>query len=193
MAKILCEVRYNNYNTATNSTCFRAFFTKKLSKIVALLLAGALTMLLFTACGGGGGSSTDEQKEAAMLTALTSSPQCSETAKTNDPELRNMLLTDLNAQLKTGRFKSDVKVKGIRPDPEENITITVMTEYRYGERLQDLIEKITNHIGSTYPGTNVDVNANGCWTKVAVVVQSNEKGTYLAVAIQLKNLAYPQN
>ena len=26
---------------------------KKLSKIVALLLAGALTMLLFTACGGG--------------------------------------------------------------------------------------------------------------------------------------------
>ena len=25
---------------------------KKLSKIVALLLAGALTMLLFTACGG---------------------------------------------------------------------------------------------------------------------------------------------
>ena len=27
---------------------------KKLSKIVALLLAGALTMLLFTACGGGG-------------------------------------------------------------------------------------------------------------------------------------------
>ena len=27
---------------------------KKLSKIVALLLAGALTMLLFTACGGTG-------------------------------------------------------------------------------------------------------------------------------------------
>lgn len=161
---------------------------KKLSKIVALLLAGALTMLLFTACSGGGGGSTDEQKEAAMLTALTSSPQCSETAKTNDPELRGMLLTDLNAKLETGRFKSDVKVKGIRPDPEENITITVMTEYRYGERLEDLIKMITNYID---PSTNVDVNANGCWTKVAVVVQSNEKGTYLAVALQLKNLAYP--
>lgn len=165
---------------------------KKLSKIVALLLAGALTMLLFTACGGGGGGSTDEQKEAAMLTALTSSSQCSETAKTNDPELRSTLLTDLNAQLKTGRFKGDVKVTGITP-PEENITITVMTDYRNGERLQDLIKKITNYIGSTYPGANVDVNANGCWTKVAVVVQSNEKGTYLAVAIQLKNLAYPKN
>ncbi len=165
---------------------------KKLSKIVALLLAGALTMLLFTACSGGGGGSTDEQKEAAMLTALTSSSQCSETAKTNDPELRSTLLTDLNAQLKTGRFKGDVKVTGITP-PEENITITVMTEYWYGERLQDLIKMITNYIDRMYPGTNVDVNANGCWTKVAVVVQSNEKGTYLAVALQLKNLAYPKN
>ena len=29
MAKILCEVRYNNYNTATNSTCFRDLFTQK--------------------------------------------------------------------------------------------------------------------------------------------------------------------
>lgn len=39
---------------------------KKLSKIVALLLAGALTMLLFTACGGGGGgsSSMSEDKDA---------------------------------------------------------------------------------------------------------------------------------
>ena len=165
---------------------------KKLSKIVALLLAGALTMLLFTACGGGGGSSTDEQKEAAMLTALTSSSQCSETAKTNDPELRSALLTDLNAQLKTGRFKGDVKVTGIRP-PDENITIKVMTDYQNGERLQDLIKMITDHIGRVYPGTNVNVNANGCWTKVAVVVQSNEKGTYLAVALQLKNLAYPKN
>ena len=164
---------------------------KKLSKIVALLLAGVLTMLMFTACGGGGGS-TDEQKEAAMLTALTSSSQCSETAKTNDPELRSTLLTDLNAQLNTGRFKSDVKVTGIRP-PDKNITIKVMTDYRYGERLQDLIKMITNYIDRMYPGTNVDVNANGCWTKVAVVVQSDEKGTYLAVALQLKNFAYPKN
>lgn len=36
---------------------------KKLSKIVALLLAGALTMLLFTACGGGGGGNLTAQKD----------------------------------------------------------------------------------------------------------------------------------
>ena len=164
---------------------------KKLKKFAALLLVGVMALALLTACGGGGGS-TDEQKEAAMLTALTSSPQCSETAKTNDPELRSTLLTDLNAKLETGRFKSDVKVTGITP-PEKNITITVMADYRYGERLQDLIKMITNYIDMMYPGTNVDVNANGCWTKVAVVVQSNEKGTYVAVRLQLKNLAYPKN
>lgn len=165
---------------------------KKLKKFAALLLVGVMALALLTACGGGGGS-TDEQKEAAMLTALTSSPQCSETAKTNDPELRSALLADLNAKLETGRFKSDVKVTGIAPHPEENITIKVMADYRKGERLQELIKMITDHIGRVYPGTNVDVNANGCWTKVAVVVQSNEKGTYLAVALQLKNLAYPKN
>lgn len=165
---------------------------KKLKKFAALLLVGVMALALLTACGGGGGS-TDEQKEAAMLTALTSSPQCSETAKTNDPELRSALLADLNAKLETGRFKSDVKVTGIAPHPEENITIKVMADYRNGERLQELIKMITDHIGRVYPGTNVDVNANGCWTKVAVVVQSNEKGTYLAVALQLKNLAYPKN
>ena len=62
-----------------------------------------------------------------------------------------------------------------------------MTEYRYGERLQDLIEKITNHIGSTYPGTNVDVNANGCWTKLGVVVRSDGTHSYIAVAFQIDN------
>ena len=37
---------------------------KKLSKIVALLLAGALAMLMFTACSGGGTSAdTEREKE----------------------------------------------------------------------------------------------------------------------------------
>ena len=39
---------------------------KKLSKIVALLLAGALTMLLFTACGGGGNDAATAEFEAKV-------------------------------------------------------------------------------------------------------------------------------
>lgn len=39
---------------------------KKLSKIVALLLAGALTMLLLTACGGTGNGATTAEFEAKV-------------------------------------------------------------------------------------------------------------------------------
>ena len=39
---------------------------KKLSKIVALLLAGALTMLLFTACGGGGNDAATAEFEGKV-------------------------------------------------------------------------------------------------------------------------------
>ncbi len=51
---------------------------KKLSKIVALLLAGALTMLLFTACSGGGGGGSfghrdkdEEDRAFGKFTSMT--------------------------------------------------------------------------------------------------------------------------
>lgn len=63
---------------------------KKLSKIVALLLAGALTMLLFTACSGGGGGSfgqrmPDDEKEA--FKSFTSKAQASNVTE-NDKSLQ---------------------------------------------------------------------------------------------------------
>ena len=48
---------------------------KKLSKIVALLLAGAMAMLMFTACSGGGGSA-DTQKEEAIRKQLGTKSGC---------------------------------------------------------------------------------------------------------------------
>ena len=63
---------------------------KKLSKIVALLLAGALTMLLFTACGGGGGNygTRDSNKEAALFDSVKSGRQVSAQVTANDPARR---------------------------------------------------------------------------------------------------------
>ena len=66
---------------------------KKLSKIVALLLAGALTMLLFTACGGGGGSPTEEQKVLAQISREKG------VQVTNDAELRAVAERHLKEQL----------------------------------------------------------------------------------------------
>ena len=39
---------------------------KKLSKIVALLLAGAMAMLMFTACSGGGGAESNKEEQKLM-------------------------------------------------------------------------------------------------------------------------------
>ena len=55
---------------------------KKLSKIVALLLAGALTMLMFTACGGGSSAGEVKTSEETKAVKLISND-----AK-NDQELR---------------------------------------------------------------------------------------------------------
>ena len=40
---------------------------KKLSKIVALLLAGAMAMVMLTACGGGGAAADTEKEEAIQM------------------------------------------------------------------------------------------------------------------------------
>ncbi len=163
---------------------------KNLKKFVALFLAGAMALLMLTACGGG--SSSDEQKEAAMVAKLNGSSQSS--ASGNDAALRKTALADLNTDIKAGNesgfgFKGNVRVKGITP-AEDNITITVTTDYRYGSGMKYLLNLISDYIGRVYPSANVNVNAKGCWTKVAVAVKSDGNRTYMAVAIQLKNLAY---
>lgn len=170
---------------------------KKLSKIVALLLAGALTMLLFTACGGGGGAGKiEEDKQKDMMNNIMSSSQ-GKKIKENDPGLYQTALSDLNADIEAhsknggGAFKGEVRVRGTDP-AEEFVTITVTADYKVGQFLTNLLDFISRNIGIKYPGTNVDFRANSSWSKAAVVVKSDQYGTYVAVAIQVKNLNYPK-
>ena len=72
------------------------------------------------------------------------------------------------------------------------MTITVTANYRSSEFITNLLKFISANIGFKYPDANVDFNSNNSWSKAAVVVRSNEYGTYVAVAIQVKNLNYPQ-
>ena len=67
---------------------------KKLSKIVALLLAGALTMLLFTACGGTGNDAATAKFEANVEQAY---------------------MAKLNEELNT-KFKNYVAIKELKND-----------------------------------------------------------------------------
>lgn len=170
---------------------------KKLSKIVALLLAGAMAMVLFTACtGGGNGPNTPgNPKEQEMMKKITSSSQ-GKGIKENDPDLYQTALTDLNTDIKAhsekgGAFKGDIRVKGTDP-AQEYVTITVTADYRGGQLLTNLLDFISANIGIKYPGAKVDFKSSSSWSKAAVVVRSDEYGTYVAVAIQVKNLNYPK-
>ena len=71
---------------------------KKLSKIVALLLAGALTMLLFTACSGGDGMATDKDEENKVISRI--SQDHGNIAVTNDEDLRAIAEGHLNMDRK---------------------------------------------------------------------------------------------
>ena len=169
---------------------------KKLSKIVALLLAGAMAMVMLTACTGGNGPNTPgNSEEQKMMEKITSSSQ-GKGIKENDPGLYQTALSDLNADFKTqsekgGKFKGDLRVRGTDP-AQEYVTITVTADYRVGEFLTYLLNFISANIGIKYPGANVDFKSSSSWAKAAVVVRSNEYGTYVAVAIQVKNLNYPK-
>ena len=169
---------------------------KKLSKIVALLLAGAMAMVMLTACTGGNGPNTPgNSEEQKMMEKITSSSQ-GKGIKENDPGLYQTALSDLNADFKTqsekgGKFKGDLRVRGTDP-AQEYVTITVTADYRVGQLLTNLLNFISKNIGIKYPGANIDFKSSSSWAKAAVVVRSNEYGTYVAVAIQVKNLNYPK-
>lgn len=165
---------------------------KKLSKIVALLLAGALTMLLFTACGGGGGGSfgqrmPDDEKEA--FKNFTRKEQASNVTE-NDKSLQAVadgyLQKDLNSSVEFFGAKLVGKVHVDGKD-QEYLTITVTARYDYGFVVSRILTEIQEEINKKWPETKVNVSGRGSWTKLGVVVRSDGTHSYIAVAFQIRN------
>lgn len=153
---------------------------KKLSKIVALLLAGALTMLLFTACGGGGGGPTEEQKVLAQISREKG------VQVTNDAELRAVaernLNEDLNAKIKifghAGEFRFHTDTLG----NDRVITITARYDYK-DTLLSDVLNRISDYVDTDH---NASVEQDGNWSNIGVVVQSNNEQSYIGISIRIK-------
>ena len=153
---------------------------KKLSKIVALLLAGALTMLLFTACSGGGGGPTEEQKVLAQIS------QEKGVQVTNDAELRAVaernLNEDLNAQFKILGYAGAVNFH--TDTLEDDLVITITARYDYKDTLlSDVLNRISNYVDT---GHNASVKQDGNWSNIGVVVKSNNEQSYIGISIRLK-------
>lgn len=173
---------------------------KKLSKIVALLLAGAMAMLMFTACSGGGGGA-DTQKEEAIRKQLGTKSEavklCDNDGKVkNDSKLYKETAELLDARIKAetsafGILLVDFDVKGVNP-AEPYVTVTLSADYKTAGLVAGLVNLITEKLDKI-DATNSNVKQLDTeWAKAAVVVRTNEKGSYAAIAIQVKNLAYPK-
>ena len=172
---------------------------KKLSKIVALLLAGAMAMVLFTACSGGG-TTADTEKEEAIQKQLGKRTEatslCDNDGKVkNDSQLYKETAKLLDARIKAetsafGILAVDFDVKGIDP-AKQYVTVTLSADYKTAGLVAGFVNLITEKLGKI-DASNNSVKLDTEWAKAAVVVRTNEKGSYAAIAIQVKNLAYPK-
>ena len=164
---------------------------KKLSKIVALLLAGALTMLLFTACGGGGGSfgqrmPEDEKNAFKDFTGMAQASSLTVNDKSLQAVADGYLQKDLNSSVEFFGAKLVGKVHVDGKD-QEYLTITVTARYDYGFVVSRILTEIQEEINKKWPETKVNVSGRGSWTKLGVVVRSDGTHSYIAVAFQIDN------
>ena len=161
---------------------------KKLSKIVALLLAGALTMLLFTACGGGGGGSmvTDKDEENKVISLI--SQDHGNIAVTNDEDLRAIAegylkadRNDLDAKFKVAGYTGALQFHSDKVGNDRVITITARYNYK-DTLLSDVMTRISKYID-----TDVDasVKQDGNWSNVGVVVKRNNEQSYIGISIRI--------
>lgn len=172
---------------------------KKLSKIVALLLAGALTMLLFTACGGGGGGSSSMSEDKDAETKVMGLIQKKEGAASlqNDSDMQKIAAAKLDEDLKGAfdvlgyKFKGNVHVEG---ENEQYLIVTVTANYWFdGSLLNKLLQKIEN--SDKLSSFNANINQSGKWSKVGVVVKTNtsNKQSFVAITFKIENPNYNKN
>ena len=170
---------------------------KNLKKFVALLLAGVMAMVKLTACGG---AASETPLEDNIRKALGSNPNaeglCDADGRVKNDKSRELYKTTktkLEGKIDTsiaGRFAIDFDVD-VDPN-KEFATVAVYADYKTAGLVADLVTAITNKFGEI-KDTNNSVKLDGPWAKVAVVVETNKKGSYAAIAIQVKNLAYKGN
>ena len=143
---------------------------KMLKKLAALILAATMVLVLFTACGDGGGTGTREpEKEAKAFATFSKNDRVAADARVNDPQLQAVAEKHLDEDLQAkvdffgAKFFGKVHVDG---KEEENLTITVTAKYEYGPLVSGILSEIEKELGKELPGTNINVDGKGSWTKI---------------------------
>lgn len=157
---------------------------KTLKKFAALLLAGAMALLILTACGGGGGGSVNNPEEQKVLNQIGSQKNVQ---VTSDAELRAIAEAHLNEDLKiVWKLGNHAFVGGVYMNNlGDDLVITVTAKYDYENTLlSDILFRLSNYIDTK---VDASVNQSGIWSKVGVVIKSNETQSYIGIAIRVKN------
>lgn len=164
---------------------------KKLSKIVALLLAGAMAMVMLTACSGGGNTSNmkeDTKTEAEVLSKYSTVAVNDRTMKAEAEKFLNEKL-NVSGSIFGYKFVLGYDVKG-KTENAEFLTVLVAANVTYKDTLLGaILDEISRKINTD---TNVNINQDGNWTKIGVVVKTdvNTKQSYMAIAFKVKNPKY---
>lgn len=159
---------------------------KNLKKFAALLLVGAMALLMLTACGGGGGGgSVNNPEEQKVLNHISNQKGVH---VTSDAQLREVAEKNLNEDLKVvWKLGNYAFVGGFHVDNlGDDLVVTITAKYDYDNTLlSDILKRLSNYID---PNTGANVSQNGTWSKVGVVVKSNETQSYVGIAIRVKKL-----
>lgn len=156
---------------------------KKLSKIVALLLAGAMAMVMLTACTGGGGNGSNLKEDTKAEAEVLSKYNTSTVAAKNDKDLRAVaeghLDTKFNVLGYAGAFRAYTDKVG------NNLVITIIARYDYKDTLLNaLLDRISNYVDTDH---NANLKQDGDWTNIGIVVKGNNQQSYIGVSIRIKN------
>lgn len=140
-----------------------------------------MALLMLTACGGGSAEKTEEQKVMEKIGSQKG------VQVTNDAELRAIAEAHLDEDLKivwklgNHAFRGDVYVNNLGDD----LVITVTAKYDYEDTLlSDILFRLSDCINTK---VDASVNQSGIWSKVGVVIKSNETQSYIGIAIRVKN------
>lgn len=155
---------------------------KKLSKIVALLLACTMAMLMFTACSG----ETSQNKKAedeymAKVNANRSSSQLNNDAKLQKKAREQMfaVVDQKTGTMKPGAIKGKYYFNTDRTSKPGKVIYTSIAEINYKD---SWLDQFMDENAIELP--NVNINTAEWWTSVGVVVENIKGHTYIAVVVE---------
>ena len=151
---------------------------KKLSKIIALLLAGAMAMVMLTACSG---ETSQNKKAEDEYMAKVNAKRSSSQQLNNDAELQQKARTQMYAAVdpKTGTIKGKYYFNTDRTSKPGKVIYTSIAEINYKDSWLDQFMK-----ENSIELPDVNINTAEWWTRVGVVVENIKGHTYIAVVVE---------